>query len=281
MWFKNQDKILVSMPGVPYEMQYIMEKHVLPRLSNGNKQIAIDHRTIRTVGEGESRIAARIETIENSLPAGIKLAYLPSLGSVRLRLTGRGTDANQLTKILDEQVARIQSEIPELIFGYGKIQLEEAIGELLLKHKKTMTTAESCTGGYLAHMITSVPGSSGYFLGSIIAYSNEVKTQELKVQDQTLQKHGAVSEATVKEMVSGALEKFHTDLAVAVSGIAGPGGGTPEKPVGTIWMAVGDKNHTETYLVKAGKDRVKNIQYASVYALNLIRKFILKYYPTS
>lgn len=278
MLFTQEDKILVSMPGVPYEMQYLMEHQVLPRLKKLNTSISIAHRTILTVGEGESRIAARIEHIENSLPENIKLAYLPGLGRVRLRLSGRSNNSVKLNTDLEEQVERIKQSIPELIFGYDKTTLEEAIGTLLLKHQKTITTAESCTGGYVAHMITSVPGSSRYFQGSIIAYANEVKQSELQVKSSTLEQYGAVSEATVREMVRGALTKFGTDLAVAISGIAGPGGGSPEKPVGTIWIGVGDQQHTETLLLKAGKDRVKNIQYSAVYALDQVRKFILKYY---
>ena len=278
MLFKQGDKLLISMPGVPYEMQYLMEHHVLPQLKKLNTNISIAHRTILTVGEGESRIAARIEHIENSLPENIKLAYLPGLGRVRLRLSGSGTNAAELNTTLEEQVERIKHTIPELIFGYDKTTLEEAIGALLLKHQKTITTAESCTGGYIAHMITSIPGSSRYFQGSVIAYANEVKERELQVQASTLKQFGAVSEETVREMVRGVLAKFKTDLAVAISGIAGPGGGSPEKPVGTIWIAVGDQHRTETLLLKAGKNRVKNIQYSAVYALDQVRKFILKYY---
>lgn len=280
MLFKQGAKRLISMPGVPYEMQYLMEQHVLPQLKLLNNGLAIAHRTILTVGEGESRIATRIEAIEASLPANIKLAYLPGLGSVRLRLSARGGNAVALNTALEEQVEKIKQSIPELIFGYDKTTLEEAIGTLLLKHKKTITTAESCTGGYIAHMITSVSGSSRYFQGSIIAYANEVKQRELQVKAKTLKQYGAVSEATVREMVRGALAKFQSDIAVAISGIAGPGGGSPEKPVGTIWIAVGDQQHTETYLLKAGKDRLKNIQYSAVYALDQVRKFILKYYES-
>jgi len=278
MWMEQDNKVLVSMPGVPYEMQYIMENHVLPRLKNLNSKLTIDHRTILTVGEGESRIAARIESIESNLPDNIKLAYLPGLGGVRLRLSGRSNDAAQLNIQLDTQVQNIRVTIPELIYGYGKTSLEEAVGALLLQYGKTITTAESCTGGYLAHLITSVPGASRYFQGSLVAYSNRIKEQELKVKASTLDQHGAVSEATVREMVAGALQRFQADLAVAVSGIAGPGGGSPEKPVGTIWIAVGDQQHTATFLVKASKDRGKNIQYAAVYALDQVRKFLEKYY---
>ncbi|HKK75921.1 MAG TPA: competence/damage-inducible protein A [Saprospiraceae bacterium] len=281
MLFEKGHKILVSMPGVPYEMQYIMEKHVLPRIKKqNNNSFAIAHRTILTVGEGESRIASRIEAIEDELPENIKLAYLPGLGRVRLRLSARGKNPDLLATALNEQVSRIQATIPELIFGYEKTSLEEAIGALLMKHEKTISTAESCTGGYLAHIITSVPGSSRYFQGSVVAYANEVKQRELQVKAKTLEEQGAVSEPTVREMVKGALEKFQTDLAVAISGIAGPDGGTPEKPVGTIWIAVGDRENTETLLLNAGKDRVKNIQYTAVYALDQVRKFVQKHYET-
>lgn len=278
MWMEQENKVLVSMPGVPYEMQYIMENHVLPRLKQQNSSLVIDHRTILTVGEGESRIADRIETIENNLPDNIKLAYLPGLGGVRLRLSGRGNDTDQLGRQLDTQVQNIRATIPELIYGYEKTSLEEAVGALLLQYGKTITTAESCTGGYLAHLITSVPGASRYFQGSLVAYSNRIKEQELQVKASTLDQHGAVSEATVREMVAGALQHFQADLAVAVSGIAGPGGGSPEKPVGTIWIAVGDQQHTATFLVKASKDRSKNIQYAAVYALDQVRKFLQEHY---
>lgn len=278
MLFKQGDKLLISLPGVPYEMQHIMETQVLPRIKKQNKNFAIAHRTILTVGEGEARIASRIEALEEKLPPHIKLAYLPGLGQVRLRLSARGKDANLIKVELEEQVNQIQSIIPELIYGYDNTTLEEAIGKLLVNHKKTISTAESCTGGYLAHVLTSSPGASRYFRGSIIAYANEVKQKELKVKTTTLETHGAVSEATVREMVRGALEKFNTDLAVATSGIAGPGGGSPEKPVGTIWIAVGDGKNIETLLLKASKDRLKNIQYTAVYALDQIRKFVEKYY---
>lgn len=274
MWFEYEGKVVVSMPGVPYEMKYLMEKEVIPKLKTRFPSQPIIHRTIQTAGEGESRIAARIETIEASLPTHIKLAYLPNLGRVRLRLSGTGSDQQALEEEIDQYVEAVKKEIPELIFGYEEDTLEIVIGRLLKERGLTIATAESCTGGYLAHRITSISGSSAYFMGSVIAYDNAVKSQLLKVKNATLETYGAVSEQTVREMVSGTLELLNTDVAIAISGIAGPGGGTPDKPVGTIWLAIGHKGKTETLLLRAGKDREKNIQYTANYALNLIRKFV-------
>jgi nicotinamide-nucleotide amidase len=276
MWFEYKGKVLVSMPGVPYEMKYLMEAEVLPKLKKQFPGKPIAHRTILTVGEGESRIADLIDPFIEALPANIKMAYLPGIGQVRLRLTGTGGDENELNALLDKKVEELKPLIAELVFGFEKEKLEEVVGRMLLEKGKTLATAESCTGGYLAHKITSIPGSSAYFMGSVIAYSNAVKMNQLNVKPATLKKHGAVSEETVKEMVQGALDLLKTDLAIAISGVAGPDGGTPEKPVGTIWIAIGDKNNTKTYQLNLWKDRMKNIEYTTTVALNVIRKFLLE-----
>ena len=277
MWFEKDGKVLVSMPGVPYEMKYLMEHEVLPKVKETFQGKPIAHRTILTVGEGESRLAAKLEEdFVSKLPENIKIAYLPGLGSVRLRLTGTGDDENVLHNLLDKKQKELTNLIPEFVYGYGKDTLEEVLGRLLKEKRKTMCTAESCTGGYLAHRITSISGSSAYFMGSVIAYDNQVKINQLNVNESTLETHGAVSEQTVTEMVKGALELLQTDIAVSISGIAGPTGGTPDKPVGTIWIAVGDKNRIETHQLNLWKDRIKNIQYTSVRALNMVRKFLLK-----
>jgi len=275
MWFEFNNTVFVSMPGVPYEMKYLMEFEVLPKLKTTFKSKPIAHRTILTVGEGESRIAARVEAIESSLPSHIKLAFLPNLGNVRLRLSGTGEDETILNQELDEYKAAIEQLIPELIYGYETDNLESAIGRMLQKRNLTIATAESCTGGFVAHKLTSVAGSSAYYMGSVIAYDNQVKINQLSVSEATLEAHGAVSEATVIEMVKGAIKLLGTDIAVATSGIAGPGGGTEEKPVGTIWIAVGNKDRVQTKLIKAGKSRIKNIEYSSVYALSEVRQFLL------
>jgi len=276
MWFEHKGKVLVSMPGVPYEMKYLMEAEVLPKLKKQFPGKPIAHRTILTVGEGESRIADLIDPFIEALPANIKMAYLPGTGQVRLRLTGTGDDENELNALLDKKVEELKPLIAELVFGFEKEKLEEVVGRMFLEKGKTLATAESCTGGFLAHKITSIPGSSAYFMGSVIAYSNAVKMNQLSVKPNTLKNHGAVSEETVKEMMQGALDLLKTDLAIAISGVAGPDGGTPEKPVGTIWIAIGDKNNTKTYQLNLWKDRMKNIEYTTTVALNVIRKFLLE-----
>ncbi|MEL6867312.1 MAG: nicotinamide-nucleotide amidohydrolase family protein, partial [Bacteroidota bacterium] len=211
-----------------------------------------------------------------ALPETIKLAYLPGMGRVRLRLTATGADEQQLNRQLDQAVADLNEVIPELIYGYGTEALEEVMGRILKEQGRMLATAESCTGGYIAHLITSVPGSSAYFKGSVIAYANEVKMEQLGVQEETLKAHGAVSEPTVREMVKGVIKKLGADVGIATSGIAGPGGGTADKPVGTIWMAVGDREQVVCEKLKLGKDRIRNIQFTSTQVLNLLRKFLLE-----
>lgn len=274
MWIEEGGKIVVSMPGVPYEMEYLLIKEVIPRLLKRHKIRPIAHRTILTVGEGESRLATQIEDLEDQLPPHLQLAFLPSLGQVRLRLTGRADDADQLQQDLQHYGDLIRERLQLFVFGEGTTTIEAEVGRLLREKGLTMATAESCTGGYVAHRITSVAGSSAYFQGSIIAYDNRIKEQLLGVSSKTLQQHGAVSEQTVREMVAGAIKVLGVDVALAVSGIAGPGGGTPGKPVGTIWLAVGTRERTETFLLNGTKDRKKNIQYASSRALGLLWDFL-------
>jgi nicotinamide-nucleotide amidase len=274
LWMEHQGKALVSMPGVPHEMEYLMTEEVMPRLREKFGGKPIQHRTLLTVGEGETILAERIADIEDALPDHIKLAYLPNLGQVRLRLTGSAPDEAALAAELDHYQGLLAERLPDVIFGYDNDTLEAAVGRLLRERGLTLATAESCTGGYLAHLVTSVPGSSAYFQGSVVAYDNRIKQLLLGVSPDTLAAHGAVSEATVREMVAGARRQLGVDVAVATSGIAGPDGGTPDKPVGTIWLAVGNGDRTETRLIRAGKDRVKNIHLASIYALDMVRKLL-------
>ncbi len=274
MWFEENGKVYASMPGVPFEMKYLMEFEIIPKLKEKFPGKPIAHRTVLTVGEGESRLAKRIEDFESNLPENIKLAFLPGLGQVRLRLTGYSEDEIKLNEQLDEKVEALKGLIPEFIFGYDRDNLEAAIGRKLREKGLTLATAESCTGGYVAHKITAIPGSSDYFMGSVIAYSNDIKMKQLGVQETTLKEHGAVSEQTVREMVQGTLHLLKTDIAIATSGIAGPGGGTPEKPVGTVWLAVGNKDKVEARKLQIGKDRMKNIQFSTVQALDMLRRFI-------
>ncbi len=272
MWFESNGKILVSMPGVPYEMKYIMEHGVLPRLKDRSGTILLQ-KTIRTIGVGESSLADLVEPLLIESP--VKIAYLPSIGQVRLRLSIEGQSADGLQELLEEKVSLLERELGSIIFGYDETTIEEAIGQMLRQRKLSLITAESCTGGYLAHLITSVPGSSDYFTGSIVAYSNSIKTSILQVSPKTLERWGAVSKQTVEEMVRGALRSSEADLAMAVSGIAGPGGGSDDKPVGTIWIAVGDIDNIITKEYLFTKDRIINIKYTGIYALDLLRKFLL------
>lgn len=250
-WFEKDGKVLVSMPGVPQEMTTVMSEEVIPRLCAKFHTDAIVHRTFTVQNYPESVLAEKLEAWEVALPSCIKLAYLPKPGLIRLRLTGRGQDRQEV-------------ETP----------IEILIGELLKKKKLTLSTAESCTGGSIAARVTSVAGSSEYFKGSVVAYSNEVKMKLLGVSMETLEKKGAVSEETVIEMVKGAMEALKTDCAVATSGIAGPGGGTKQKPVGTVWIAAAYKNEICTMKQETDLGREMNVERAGNNALLLLRKLV-------
>jgi nicotinamide-nucleotide amidase len=271
MWFERNGKVFVSMPGVPHEMKAMMTDIVIPKLLQTFQTPVIRHKVIRTAGVGESILAEKIADWENSLPSHIKLAYLPGLNEVKLRLTSIGDSSDLLEKEAEEHIAKLKDRIGQYIYGYGEDPLEVVIGNTLRSRKLTLAIAESCTGGYLSHLITSIPGSSDYFLGSIIPYAYEIKMRQLGVRPETLEKHGAVSEPTIMEMASLVRSKFSTDIGVATSGIAGPGGATPDKPVGTVWIAYSDKHQTVTRKLQLSKDRLINIKVASVAVLNLIR----------
>ena len=274
MWFDRDDVVLVSMPGVPHEMKTMMTEQVVPRLKKRFVLPVILHTMIRTAGIGESFLADKIKEWEADLPRHIRLAYLPNLGMVRLRLTGTGNDETVLRRELEEQKTRVIPLIRDHVYSLKDESLEFAVGEMLRERKLTLSVAESCTGGYLSHLITSIPGSSEYFLGSMIPYAYEIKMRQLGVRPETLEKYGAVSEETISEMAAMVRARFSTDIGVATSGIAGPGGATPEKPVGTVWIAYSDKHKTVTRKLQLSKDRMLNIQLASVAVLNLIRQHL-------
>jgi nicotinamide-nucleotide amidase len=276
MWFERNRKVFVSMPGVPHEMKLMMTDIILPKLKQTFNTPVIHHKIIRTIGIGEPFLAEKIADWEKSLPNHIKLAYLPGLGEVKLRLTGIGDSLNSLQKETDDLVTKLTELVGQYVYGYGDEPLEAVIGKMLLNEKLTLSIAESCTGGYLSHLITSVPGSSSYFQGSIIPYAYEIKMAELGVNSETLSKYGAVSEETIREMASLVRLKFNTDKGIATSGIAGPGGATPEKPVGTVWIACADQHHTISKKLQLSKDRIINIKMASLSALNLLRLNLLK-----
>lgn len=276
MWFEKDGVIYVSLPGVPYEMKNLMEFEILPRLKARFSTHIIQHKSIRTIGIGESFLAEKISAWEDALPGHIKLAYLPHFGQVRLRLTGTGTDQEVLEKELAEQVALVMPLIEEHVFGYDSDELETVIGALLMSSHATVATAESCTGGYVANQITSIPGSSRYYEGSVVSYSNDVKMNVLGVSRETLEAYGAVSEQTAREMAEGARRVLNTTFAISTTGIAGPDGGTAEKPVGTVWIACATPEETFTQLLTLRNNRKINIELTCSYALNLLRKTILK-----
>ena len=270
MWFEKEGCIYVSMPGVPFEMKAMMEEEIIPRLMDKLNQVII-HRTILTEGVGESFLAALIEPWEDALPPFIKLAYLPQPGMVRLRLTASGTDRNMLQQAIQNAENELYPLAGKYIFGYDNDTIESVVGDLLRKKRMTLSTAESCTGGNIAQLLTSIAGSSDYFKGSVVAYANEIKEQLLGVPHQVLTEHGAVSEQTVLHMARGARRQFSTDYAIAVSGIAGPGGGSPEKPVGTTWIAIATPTETVAKKFLFGDHRGRNIRKASIAALNMLR----------
>jgi nicotinamide-nucleotide amidase len=275
MIFKRNNTIFVSMPGVPYEMQGIMNE-LIPYLQKQFELPSIFHRTILTAGIGESALAEIIADFERHLPEEIRLAYLPNYGMVRLRLTTSGFDKEATQKIIDEQFDQLKSLVKKYMVTDKDETMQEVLGKLLLKNNKTISTAESCTGGTIASLLTSIAGSSGYYKGSIVSYSGEIKETLLHVKKDTLNNYGAVSEETVIEMLGGLLNKLDTDYGIAVSGIMGPDGGTAEKPVGTVWIAAGTKEKHVTQKIQQRFERAKNIEVTSVMALNIMRKFILE-----
>ena len=281
MWFEKERQeggktIFVSMPGVPFEMKPMMTDHVIPRVREVFHTPCLYHKTILTQGIGESFLAARIVEWENALPAHIKLAYLPQPGMVRLRLTGTGGSETKLHKEVDAAAEKLEPMISEYIFGYGDDTLERIVGRLLVERNASLATVESCTGGYIAHLITSVPGSSRYFKGSVVAYANEIKEDVVGVQQETLLNHGAVSRAVVEEMAIAIQTRFHADYVVATSGIAGPDGGTSDKPVGTTWIAIATPGEISSAVFQFGDSRDRNIRRSALQALNMLRKKLIE-----
>jgi nicotinamide-nucleotide amidase len=277
MWFEQKGCYWMSMPGVPHEMKKLVKDFVLPKLSQVFDLPVIYHKLIKTAGIGESWLADLIKDWENALPSHIRLAYLPSLGHVKLRLTAFGEDKKVLAAEVDEQIHSVLPLISSYVYGYDEETLETAVGKLLKNAGKTLALAESCSGGYISHLITTVPGSSNYLRGTVVPYHNGLKEQVLGVSSATLAQHGAVSEETVREMAIGVKKLFGADFALASSGIAGPDGGTPDKPVGTVWIACAGPDFVEAKLLQLTQDRMINIQLTGVAVLNLLRICFLKH----
>jgi nicotinamide-nucleotide amidase len=274
MWFEENGTVWMSMPGVPHEMKKLMKDFVLPKIKEIFPLPIIYHKVIKTVGIGESWLADLIKDWENNLPKNIKLAYLPSLGQVKLRLTAFGDDYDELQAAVETQIDLVKPYIEKYIFGYNNETLEESIGRLLKQADKKVALAESCSGGYISHLITSIPGSSKYFQGALIPYHNEFKNNILGVDQETLKNFGAVSEQTVIQMSEQVRSMFDADIGLASSGIAGPEGGWAEKPVGTVWIACAMEGETITKKLQLTQDRMLNIQLTAVAALNMLRSCI-------
>lgn len=270
MWFEQNNKIFVSMPGVPYEMMYLMDDEILPRIKSKFTLPSIVHKTILTANIGESFLAKEIEEIEDQLPKHIKLAYLPKLGQVRLRLSASGANEMALSTEVESYAKQIMEKIPKFVVVDEDIPFEKAVLNMMKSRGLTLSTAESCTGGYIAHLITQHPGCSSVYWGGAVAYAYELKESILGVKDQTLNTFGAVSEETVTEMAEGAIKQFKTDYSIAVSGIAGPDGGTVDKPVGTVWIAVSNKNKTVAKVFTFSNKRIQNIERSAASALTML-----------
>ncbi|WP_439483966.1 competence/damage-inducible protein A [Cyclobacterium plantarum] len=276
MWFEEKGTIWMSMPGVPHEMKHLMEKAVIPRLKEKFTLPVIYHKLVKTVGIGESWLSDIIGTWEDQLPSHIRLAYLPSLGEVKLRLTGFGENQEAITREVDEQIASLLPLIEPYVYGFNNDTLSSAIGHLLVQKGKTLALAESCSGGYISHLVTGIPGSSEYFNGAVVPYHNVFKESILGVLETTLVSHGAVSEETVREMAKQVRLKFNADYGLSSSGVAGPGGGTASKPVGLVWIACDDGKSCKTRKLQLTQDRTVNIHLTAVAALNLLRETVIQ-----
>lgn len=275
MWFEVDGRIYVSMPGVPYEMKAMMENFVLPRIMKLGKNQHIIHKTLVSVGKGESFLSKEIEDIENSLPENIKLAFLPNYNIVRMRLTAKGANKEDLLQQVNEYANQIKDRVGEYIVTDEDTPMQDLVGSLLKDNNKTIATAESCTGGFIAHLLTSIAGSSAYYKGSVISYDNSIKINELGVKQEILDTVGAVSEETVLQMAKGVREKMDTDYSVATSGIAGPTGGTETKPVGTVWIAASSQTETVAKKYRFHGTRQAIIERSAIMALDMVRKLVV------
>lgn len=279
LWLEKEDKVLVILPGVPFEMEKLIKDEVLPRLQERDHQHhAILYKVLQCTNITESGLSDLLTVYEDQLPAELKLVYLPKPGIIRLRLTGQSDDREALTVTLNEQFEKLKNIVGEYAFTDEDIEMQEVVGRLLLKTGRQLATAESCTGGRIANLITSVPGSSKYFQGSMVSYSNDVKRDLLNVREDNLKRRGAVSEEVVSDMALNTMGLFDVDYAIATSGIAGPDGGTVEKPVGTVWIAVATPVRLVTKEFHFGKrtGRAQIVERAAHAALNMLRMEIEK-----
>ena len=274
MWFEKEGKVVVSLPGVPFEMEHLMQDEVMPRLKSRFELQQIVHRTLITAGLAESMLAKRIEAWENALPEYLKLAYLPNPGAVRLRLSAYEVDGREVREEIEAQFHALIQLIPEYVVGYETATIEAQVHRLLVERGESLAVAESCTGGAIASRFTAMAGASAYFLCGVVSYSNEAKINVLGVDPQMIERYGAVSEQVARQMAEGVRRISGADYAVATTGIAGPTGGSKEKPVGTVWMAVASKTGTRAELKQCGTDRGQVIARASAFAITMLRDAI-------
>lgn len=274
-WFEKDNKVIVSMPGVPYEMKNAMSNEIIPRLKSKFKTPVIIHKTIQVYGYPESALAIKIQDWETALPENIHLAYLPNYGIVRLRLSGSSEDSLALEFIMNQQVELLKQILGDAIVANTDEPIEVLIGKMLTDKKLKLSAAESCTGGNIAHILTTVPGSSEYFSGGVIAYSNSVKVNILGVSSADLTAYGAVSKPVAEQMAEGIKKITGSDIAVSSTGIAGPSGGTLEKPVGTVWIAVSYKNQTFSREFRFNGTRQIIIERTTQAALLMVREMLL------
>lgn len=274
MMYEQNGNFLIVVPGVPYEMKALLRDQILEEIKEKVTGKIIRVHTLLTAGKPESEIASLLTEFEDGLPDWAKMAYLPGHTRVRLRLTVKGDEEAEAEGRLKNLIDQVKSILGPIVYGSNGDSLEEVVGKELKRKGLTLATAESCTGGYISHLITTIPGASDYFMGSIVSYSNSVKIKQLGVSQETLKRFGAVSEETVREMLKGICEKMNSDMGIAVSGIAGPGGGTEEKPVGTVWIAVGNSDSQRIEKLKLNQDRAMNIEKSGLLALNMFRLFL-------
>jgi nicotinamide-nucleotide amidase len=277
MWMKKENTVFISLPGVPYEMKYLVENEIIPKVVREYKRPYILHKTILTYGQGESLVAERIENWENNLPDFIKLAYLPSPGRVRLRLSAKGIDKEFLEKVIAENVISLSKIIGDIIVGYEDDEtIETIVGHLLKQQNKTISTAESCTGGKIAQILTSVSGASNYFKGSVVSYATETKISVLGLSEELIKEHSVVSAAVVKQMAINVKRMMKTDYAIATTGNAGPTKGDSNAEVGTVFIALATPNEVIIEEFNFGQPREKVIDRTVIKSMEMLRKEILK-----
>ncbi len=275
MWFEKDKSVYISMPGVPFEMKNVFEQEILPKLLEHFKVTPYISKVVMTTGVGESFLADAIKDWEEALPEFLSLAYLPQYGMVRLRLDGRHPDRAYLQQTIDNEIDKLSKIIGQYIFGYDEKPIAEAVLEKLKAVGKTLASAESCTGGTIAKMITAIPGSSDVFKGTVVSYATSVKEEVLGVNHADVEKYTVVSQQVAEQMATGVRTLLKTDYAVATTGVAGPGGATEENPVGTVWIAVAGPNGVVSKRCNFGKDRGNNIERASITALEMVRQYVI------